>query len=76
MRSTSSWGRVAWSRGVHHEAGTILTVGAGTLLHPAVPRPAGSLVYELLTGHPERERGELVFVADLTNELRLWPQDT
>jgi hypothetical protein len=33
-------------------------------------------VYELLTGHPEREAGELVFVADLTGELRAWPQDT
>jgi hypothetical protein len=36
----------------------------------------GSLVYELLTGHPERKPGELVFVADLTLELRAWPQDT
>ena len=43
---------------------------------PWVPQPAGSLVYELLTGHPEREPGELVFVADLTGELRAWPQDT
>jgi hypothetical protein len=46
------------------------------LLHPGVPQPAGSLVYELLTGHPEREPGELVFVADLTVELRAWPNDT
>jgi hypothetical protein len=58
------------------EAGTILIVGPSTLLHPRIPQPAGSLVYELLTGHPERERGELVFVADLTCELRAWPQDT
>ena len=58
------------------EAGTILIVGPGTLLHPGVPQPAGSLVYELLTGHPEREPGELVFVADLTCELRAWPTDT
>jgi hypothetical protein len=29
-----------------------------------------------LTGHPEREAGELVFIADLTGELRAWPQDT
>jgi hypothetical protein len=57
------------------EAGTILIVGPGALLHPAVPRPA-SLVYELLTGHPEREAGELVFMADLTGELRAWPHDT
>jgi hypothetical protein len=41
-----------------------------------VPQPAGSLIYELLTGHPEREPGELVFMADLTCELRAWPTDT
>jgi hypothetical protein len=46
------------------------------VLHPGVPQPAGSLVYELLTGQPEREPGELVFVADLTVELRAWPNDT
>ena len=58
------------------EAGTILIVCPSTLLHHRVPQPAGSLVYELLTGHPEREAGELVFVADLTGELRAWPTDT
>jgi hypothetical protein len=58
------------------EAGTILVVAPAALLHPGVPQPAGSLVYELLTGHPERVAGELVFVADLTVELRAWPQDT
>jgi hypothetical protein len=58
------------------EAGTILIVGPSTLLHPAVPQPAGSLVYELLTGHPERAPGELVFLADLTCELRAWPHNT
>jgi hypothetical protein len=58
------------------EAGTVLVVAPAALLHPGVPQPAGSLVYELLTGHPEREPGELVFVADLTGELRAWPQDT
>ena len=58
------------------EAGTILIVGHSTLLHPGVPQPDGSLVYALLTGHPEREPGELVFVADLTGELRAWPHDT
>jgi hypothetical protein len=58
------------------EAGTILIVGPTALLHPAVPQPAGSLVYELLTGHPEREPGELVLVADLAYELRAWPQAT
>ena len=58
------------------EAGTILVVAPAALLHPRVPRPDGSLIYELLTGHPEREPRELVFVADLTGELRAWPQDT
>jgi hypothetical protein len=58
------------------EAGTVLVVTPAALLHPRVPQPAGSLVYELLTGHPEREPGELVFVADLTCELRAWPADT
>ena len=58
------------------EAGTVLVVGPAALLHPRVPQPDGSLVYELLTGHPEREAGELVFVADLTGELRAWPNDT
>jgi hypothetical protein len=58
------------------EAGTVLVVAPAVLQHPRVPQPAGSLVYELLTGDPEREPGQLVFMADLTCELRAWPQDT
>jgi hypothetical protein len=58
------------------EAGTMLVVAPSTLLQPAIPQPAGSLVYQLLTGHPEREPGELVFLADLAVELRAWPQAT
>jgi hypothetical protein len=58
------------------EAGTVLVVAPAVLLHHRVPQPAGSLLYALLTGHPEREPGELVFVADLTVELRAWPNDT
>jgi hypothetical protein len=58
------------------EAGTVLVVAPAALLHPRVPQPTGSLVYALLAGHPEREAGELVFVADLTDELRACPQDT
>jgi hypothetical protein len=58
------------------EAGTILIITPAALLHPRVPQPDGGLVYELLTGHPEREAGELLFVADLTGELRAWPHDT
>jgi hypothetical protein len=38
------------------EAGTVLIVGPGTLLHPGVPQPAGSLVYELLMGTRTRAR--------------------
>jgi hypothetical protein len=59
-----------------HEAGTVLVVAPATLLHPRIPQPAGSMIYELLTGHPERAPGELVFLADLTCELRAWPHDT
>ena len=29
-----------------------------------------------MTGHPDRAAGELVFLADLTMELRAWPTDT
>jgi hypothetical protein len=58
------------------EAGHVLVVAPRVLLHPRVPQPAGSLVYELLTGHPDREPGELVFVADLAVELRAWPAET
>jgi hypothetical protein len=35
------------------EAGTILIVTPAALLHPGVSQPAGSLVYELLTGHSD-----------------------
>jgi hypothetical protein len=59
------------------EAGTVLVVAPAALLHPSVPQPAGSLLYELLTGHPERAPGELVvFLPDLTCELRAWPHGT
>ena len=34
------------------------------------------MLYELVTGHPDRTPGELVFLADLTVELRAWPRDT
>jgi len=55
--------------------GGVLVVAPRWLLHPAVPQPAGSLVYELATGHPDRLAGDLVFPADLTEELRAWPQE-
>jgi hypothetical protein len=34
------------------------------------------VLYELLTGHPDRAPRALVFLADLTMELRAWPADT
>jgi hypothetical protein len=56
--------------------GGVLVVASRWLLHPAVPQPAGSLVYELATGHPGRQPGDLLFPADLTEELRTWPTDS
>ncbi len=52
----------------------MLVVGPAALLHPSVPQPAGSTVYELLTGHPDPQPHKLVFLADLACELRAWPQ--
>ncbi len=40
------------------------------------PTAGQALLYELVTGHPDRAAHELVFVAILTRELRAWPQDT
>jgi hypothetical protein len=54
----------------------VLVVAPAALLHPAVPQPDGTVLYELVTGHPDRAAHELVFVADLTVELRAWPTDT
>jgi hypothetical protein len=58
------------------EAAGVLIVGPAVLLHPSVPQPDGTLLYELLTGHPDRTPQDLVFIADLTVELRAWPTDT
>jgi hypothetical protein len=58
------------------EAAGVLIVGPAVLLDPAVPQPDGTLLYELLTGHPDRTPHELVFLADLTVQLRAWPADT
>jgi hypothetical protein len=55
----------------------VLVVAPAALLHPDVPHPDGTVLYELVTGHPDRAPpGELVFLADLTVELRAWPLDT
>jgi hypothetical protein len=58
------------------QAAGVLIVSPAALLHPFVPQPDGRLLYELLTGHPDRIPRELVFLADLTVELRAWPADT
>jgi hypothetical protein len=58
------------------EAAGVLVVAPAALLHPHVPQPDGTVLYELLTGHPDRTSGELVFLPDLTVELRAWPLDT
>jgi hypothetical protein len=58
------------------QAAGVLLVAPAALLHPVVPQPDGTVLYELLTGHPDRAPGEPVFLADLTVELRAWPADT
>jgi hypothetical protein len=58
------------------EAAGVLVVAPAVLLHPAVPQPDGGVLYELVTGHPDRTAQELVFLADLAVELRAWPADT
>jgi hypothetical protein len=58
------------------ETPEVLVVAPAALLHPAVPQPDGTMLYELVTGHPDRTPRELVFLADLTVELRAWATDT
>jgi hypothetical protein len=58
------------------EAPEVLVVAPAALLHPCVPQPDGTLLYELVSGHPDRHPRELVFVPDLTCELRAWPRGT
>jgi hypothetical protein len=36
------------------EAAGVLVVAPAALLHPGVPQPDGTALYELLTGHPDR----------------------
>jgi hypothetical protein len=58
------------------QAAGVLVVAPAALLHPGVPQTDGTVLYELVTGHPARAPRELVFLADLTVELRAWPLDT
>jgi len=58
------------------EPGRVLVVAPDALLHEGVPQPHGQVLYDLLTGHPDRAPRDLVFLADLTVELRAWPPQT
>jgi hypothetical protein len=58
------------------EDASVLVVAPAALLHQSVPQPDGTVLYELVTGHPDRVPRELVFLVDLTVELRAWPLDT
>jgi hypothetical protein len=58
------------------EPGRVLVVAPTALRHPDIPQPHGQVLYDLLTGHPDRASHDLVFLADLTVELRAWPQET
>ena len=58
------------------EPGRVLVVAPAALLHEEIPQPHGQVLYDLVTGHPDRAPQELVFLADLTVELRAWPQQT
>jgi hypothetical protein len=58
------------------QAAGVLVVAPAVLRHPVVLQPDGTVLFELLTGHPDRTPHELVFLADLAVELRAWPADT
>jgi len=60
----------------HTQAVGVLVVAPAALLHPHVPQPDGTVLYELVTGHPDRAAQELVLLTDLTVELRAWPSGT
>jgi hypothetical protein len=55
--------------------GSLVVVGPSALLDGRVRQPDGRAVHDLLTGHPDRQPRDLVFLADLAVELRAW-QDT
>jgi hypothetical protein len=58
------------------EPGRVLVVAPAALLHQDIPQPHGQVLYDLVTGHPDRAPQDLVFLVDLTIELRAWPQLT
>jgi hypothetical protein len=58
------------------QAAGVLVVAPAALLHPHVSQPDGTVLYELVTGHPDRATHELVFLTDLAVELRAWSHGT
>jgi hypothetical protein len=58
----------------HTQATGVLVVAPAVLLHPQVPQPDGTVLYELVTGHPDRAAHVLVFLT--AAELRAWPYGT
>jgi hypothetical protein len=58
------------------EPGRVLVVAPAALLHEQIPQPDGQVLYDLATGHPDRAPWDLVFLADLTVELRAWPEQS
>jgi hypothetical protein len=58
------------------EAGGVLVVAPAALLHPAVPAAGWHRAVRAADRPPDRTPQELVFLADLTVELRAWPADT
>jgi hypothetical protein len=58
------------------EPGRVLVVAPAALRHREIPQPHGRVLYNLVTGHPERAPHDLAFLGDLTVELRAWPQQT
>jgi hypothetical protein len=54
----------------------VLVVAPAAVLYREIPQPHGQVLYDLVTGHPDRAARDLVVLADLTVELRAWPQQT
>jgi hypothetical protein len=44
------------------EPGRVLVVTPAALLHEQIPQPHGQVLYDLVTGHPDRAPRELVFL--------------
>jgi hypothetical protein len=62
--------------GWYLQPGRVLVVAPPPCATARSPSDTGRVLYNLLTGHPDRAPHDLVFLADLTVELRAWPQQT